>query len=299
MKVIFEHQSNPSGAGFLVKEYIQTHFTSPYHFHDLYELILIKKSYGKLYAAKKIINFQDNDVYLFGPDFAHCFYNEKSFIEKGEKAHAIAIFFKKDFLGEGFFENAKYVKVNELLGKSTSGLHLTKTTPVIQELFSNITKQRGLDELITFLTLLSQISQLPQSSLGVINETQFVTKFTNKDSARLEPVINYVMENFREEVDSKTAAKLAHLSESAFCRYFKGRMEQTFSQFVNHVRVAHATNLLLTEEWDILRIYFESGFKNLSYFNRQFRHFTGQSPKEYRRSFYSKSENLVMDSRED
>lgn len=299
MKVIFEHQLHPGGLGVLVKEYIQTYFTSPFHFHDLYELIWIKKSYGKLYAGKNIVNFQEGDVFLFGPGFGHCFYNEKTFIEHGEKAHAIAIFFKPDFLGDGFFDNPAYIKVKDILKKSGFGLQIHPSTATISDLFNAIVKQEGMDELITFLRLLNEISRLPHSTVKVLNETQSVMKLTNKDSARLEPVLKYVIENFRHKLDVKTAASLICLNEAAFCRYFKRRMEQTFSQFVNSVRITHATNLLLTEEWDVLRICYECGFENLSYFNRKFREITGRSPKEYRQSFSGANEALLMDNQPD
>lgn len=298
MKIIFEHQSHPSGLGLLIKEYVQPHFTSPFHFHDLYELIWIKKSYGKLYAGKTIMNFQDDDIFLFGPGFGHCFYNEKAFIDRGEKAHAVVLFFKGNLFGDGFFENTAYIKVKELLDKSLFGIHLQNAPHSIHKLFENITAQDGIGELITFLQLLNEVSCLPTSHVKVLNETQSAMKLTNKDSARLEPVLKYVIENFRDEIASKTAASLIHLNEAAFCRYFKRRMEQTFSQFVNSVRITHATNLLLTEEWDILRICYECGFKNLSYFNRQFREIVGKSPREYRNAFRGNN-SLVMDSQPD
>lgn len=299
MKIIFEHQHPPGGLGYLVKEYVQTNFTSPFHFHDLYELIWIKKSYGKLYAGKNLLNFNEGDIYIFGPGFGHCFYNEQSFIEKGEKAHAIAIFFPEDFLGQGFFDHTEFLRVKEILVKSGFGLKIEQPSPVIEQLFSDINNQVGMEKLITLMQLLHTISLLPAGRLKPINESQLAVKLTNKDSNRLDPVIKYVMENFMNEVESSNAAKLVHLNDAAFCRYFKRRTEQTFSQFVNNVRITHSTNLLLSKDWDILRICYESGFSNLSYFNRQFREITGQSPKEYRSSFQNKVENLVMDTKED
>lgn len=299
MKVVFEHQSHPSGLGFLVKEYVQNYFTSPFHFHDLYELILIKKSYGKLYAGKKIINFREGDIFLFGPGFGHCFYNEKSFIASGEKAHAIAVFFREDFLGKGFFDNANYIKVKELLAKSTYGVQIKQDKSILEQIFVKMVDQKGMDELISFLRMLNYVSSLNSSELEVMNETQSALKLTTRDSTRLEPVMKYVIENFKDELDSKKAAELSHMNEAAFCRYFKRRMEQTFSQFVNSVRIAHATNLLLTEDWDVLRICYESGYKNLSYFNRQFRLITGMSPREYRMAFKGTDDTLVMDNQDD
>lgn len=298
MKVIFEHQSHPSGLGFLVKEYVQDYFTSPFHFHDLYELILIRKSYGKLYAGKRIMNFQDGDIFLFGPGFGHCFYNEQSFIDSGEKAHALVVFFREDFLGPGFFDNSGYIKVKELMEKSANGIQVRQTEE-LSVLFGRLVTQHGMDELITFLRMLHHISSMNTGNLAIMNESQSLMKLTNRDSERLEPVMKYVIGNFKEELDSKKAAELMHLNEASFCRYFKRRMEQTFSQFVNEVRITHATSLLVTEQWDILRICYECGYKNLSYFNRQFRQITGHSPKEYRLAFKGAEENLVMDSRED
>ncbi len=299
MKVIFEHQSDPSGLGFLVKEYVQTYFTSPFHFHDLYELIFIKKSHGKLYAGRKIMNFQEGDIFLFGPGFGHCFYNETSFISSGEKAHAVAIFFREDFLGSGFFDHVNYIKVKDLLGKSAHGVQLKQNNEEIYRLFDKITDQQGLNELISFLRMLNHISSLSNEQLEVMNEVHSVIKLTSRDSTRLEPVMKYVIENFKEDLDSKKAAELMHLNEAAFCRYFKRRMEQTFSQFVNHVRITHATSLLLTGDWDVLRICYECGYKNLSYFNRQFREITGYSPREYRQVLKGTDQSLVMGTAED
>src|SRR3546814_1881120 len=97
------------------------YFTSPYHFHDAYELIIIPNSQGKLYAGTKILNFTDGEVFLFGPGLAHCFLNDRSFKEKGETAHAIVVFFKEDFLGEGFFENAELANISSLLQAQSMG----------------------------------------------------------------------------------------------------------------------------------------------------------------------------------
>lgn len=294
MRLIFEQHTDLSGSGLIVKENIQDYFTSPFHFHDLYEILWVKKSYGKLYAGKKTMNFQDDDIFIFGPNFGHCLYNEKSFIEKGDKAHAVIIFFKEDLLGESFFSNPLYLKSKSLLEKSSFGLQILKGTPAVYQLFDTIIHKKGMDELITFLQLLNELANLPKEHYNILNKTQSKLKLTNKDSVRLEPVIKYVMENFRNELDSKIAAKIIHLNHAAFCRFFKKRMDQTFSQFVNSVRITHATSLLLTEDWDVLRICYECGFKNLSYFNRQFREITMQSPKAYRYTFRGSDDSLIM-----
>ncbi len=298
MKSIFEHQLPLSGMGFLVKEYLQPHFTSPFHFHDLYELTLIQKSYGKLYAGRKVMNFNDYDVYMFGPGFAHCFYNEKSFISSGETAHAIVIFFKGDFLGENLLLSEEMINIRELLQKAAFGIKVNQSDALMRSLFTKVTQEKGLDSLLTFLKLLNLLSK-QKANLSLISPGISKYALTDADSEKLEPVFKYVIENFKEDLTSKYAASLACLNETSFCRYFKHRTEQTFSQFVNRVRITHATSLLLEEEWDISRVCYECGFRNLSYFNRQFKTLIGQSPIAYRKAFQHDDDKLIIRSEKD
>lgn len=294
MRVVFEHQSSPFGIDLLVKEYIQPYFTSPFHFHDRYELIYIKRSFGKLYAGKTVLNFKEGDVFLFGPEFGHAFYNEKDFIKRGEKAEAIVVFFKHNLLGDEFFESEDLSDINNLLKKSSLGLTIKNGTAKMSSLFNDIKGQKGLDKLISFLKLIKEVSLHPIDDIDIINNYNSNFKITNKDSIRLEPVISYVMNNFNNELDSKEAAVLIHMSHSAFCRYFKSRTEQTFSQFVNNVRISHAASLLINKDWDILRVCYECGYKNLSYFNRMFRDCFGMNPSEYRSSIKKVNKVLMI-----
>lgn len=292
MKSIFEYQTLSSNMGFIVKEYHQHHFTSPFHFHDVYELAFIGKSYGKLYAGNNVINFADNDIFLFGPGFPHCFYNDKSFISTREIAHAIVVFFKEDFLGKEFFLKKELSATKELMQKSAFGIKLNKCDEDLKSLLKEITKRKDLDALIILLQLLSRISK--QNKTAYLINTE-ITKFTltDSDSTKLESVIKYVIENFKDELHTKVAASLACLNEAAFCRYFKRRTEQTFSQFVNRVRITHAIHLLAFEEWSISNICFECGFQNISYFNRQFKYITGQTPLLYRKSLLYPEEDFT------
>lgn len=266
---------------FVVKEYLQPHFTSPYHFHDAYELIIIPNSQGKLYAGTKILNFTDGEVFLFGPGLAHCFLNDRSFKEKGETAHAIVIFFKQDFLGEGFFENAELANIRSLLQASSMGIKLNRTDPQLAKSFHRITQSKGMDALLLLLQMLHRLSTFREHVISIDSVIPKV-KYERTDAERLEKVIRYVIDHFKDEPDSKEAASIACMNEAAFCRYFKRRTEKTFSQFVNYVRVTHATDLLSKENWSIASICYECGYKNVSYFNRQFKNIMGVTPMEYR-----------------
>lgn len=293
MKSIFQHHSSGADASFVVKEYCQRHFTSPFHFHDMYEIILIARSYGKLYAGNKVMNFNENEVYLFGPGLAHCFYNDQSFIDKNEIAHAIVVFFKEDFMGRDFFDRPELSKIRKLLHQSQHGIKVHNADASLGNLFPCLTREKGMPALILLFQLLELLSAQDKTAVSLINSSPKNAWFTDSDSVKLEQVFNYVIENFREEVNIKEAASLACLNEAAFCRYFKRRTEKTFSEFVNHVRITHATRLLQDKDWSIASICYECGYKNLSYFNRVFRDIMGNTPFEYRKSFRPLQETIV------
>jgi len=284
MKMIHQQINSPADASFMVRQYFQTHFTAPFHFHHEYELILIAKSYGKLYAGNRVVNFTDGDVYLFGPGFAHCFYNDKSFIESKQTAHAIVIQFKEEFLGKYFFDSAELRKIKNLLSLSRSGIKINKPSNELVSFFHRLTESTGMPSLIQLLQLLDIISNQKKNNTSLITAGP-QNVFNDYGDGKIEQVFKYVLENFKTEVESTTAASIACMNDAAFCRYFKRRTRKTFSQFVNEVRITHATRLLMNNDSTITNVCFESGFNNISYFNRQFKAIIGKAPFEYRKAF--------------
>jgi len=293
MKSVFQYNSSNNESCFITQEFVQEHFTSPFHFHDSYELILIAKSYGKLYGGNKILNFSDGEVFLFSPGFPHCFYNDRSFKSSEEgMAHAIVLFFKEDFLGKEFFNRTEFEEIKNMLHRSKAGIKVQQSDEYMRSLFHGIVKQTKMDSLILLLQLLHTIS-IQKNNLTLINTVIQDAATIYDDATKLESVFKYIIENFKEDLNSKYAASLACLNEAAFCRYFKRRTGKTFSQFVNYVRITHSKGLLKEKDLDITTICFESGFKNISYFNRQFKNIAGKTPAEYRKN-HKLEKNLVI-----
>ncbi len=51
-------------------------------------------------------------------------------------------------------------------------------------------------------------------------------------------------------------ASLANFATPAFCRYFKQRVNKTFIQFLNEIKVGHACRLLINEDLSVADISF-------------------------------------------
>jgi AraC-like DNA-binding protein len=76
------------------------------------------------------------------------------------------------------------------------------------------------------------------------------------------------------------------MTESAFSRYFKSRMNKTFSEFLMDVRLAQACKLLHEMDRNISDIAMECGFQTLSHFNRHFKEKMGVTPIQYKKDFW-------------
>ena len=76
------------------------------------------------------------------------------------------------------------------------------------------------------------------------------------------------------------------MTQTSFSRYFKTRMNTSFSEFVKEVRINFACKRLEDESQQIESISYESGFPSLTNFNKQFKQVTGKTPKEYRQEYF-------------
>ena len=97
----------------------------------------------------------------------------------------------------------------------------------------------------------------------------------------VQSVTEYVSENYS-TATAKAAADYCNLSYSYFSRSFKRVMNQSFTEYLNYVRITKAEQLLSTTDKSISEIADEVGFSTASYFIEQFKKYKQKSPKQYR-----------------
>jgi transcriptional regulator GlxA family with amidase domain len=96
---------------------------------------------------------------------------------------------------------------------------------------------------------------------------------------------DYLMKNYRDEVNLSSLASLVNMAEGPLCRFFKLNMGLTIFEYLNKIKVEFACKLLMNEELSFTEVCFDSGFNKLSHFNKQFKKSIGAAPSEYRRKF--------------
>lgn len=100
---------------------------------------------------------------------------------------------------------------------------------------------------------------------------------------KLKLVTKYVELHYAKKITIEEIASVAGFSESHFMKYFKNACGVSFIEYLNDYRLTMAARMLLAGDEAILIVAEESGYDNLSYFNRCFKKKYGKTPREYRK----------------
>lgn len=111
----------------------------------------------------------------------------------------------------------------------------------------------------------------------------------------MRPALLYIKEHFREPVSIQQLADSVHLSQSYFMNQFRQCVGFSASEYISQYRINYACKQIADTTSSISEIAFESGFRNLSNFNRHFMRIVGCTPMAYRKK--SRTQRMVMSQR--
>ncbi len=287
MKATYEQLTEQINNSFLYRQFSLPEFSAPYHFHPELELTLIKKSKGTRFVGRQIATFEAGDLVLLGANLPHCWLNtEGGHHPNTDAAQSIVIQFKEDFMGDGFKLIPEMVLINQLFKKAQSGILIKgKTRELVHQKMQLIAKLNPFYQLINLLEILYLIAI--SEDIELIDAQFSSYSLSPIETERFQKVYAYIIENYTQDIDLESVATIAYLTPTAFCRYFKKMTRKTLIEVITEFRIKHACQLLNTTDKAVANICFESGFGNISYFNKEFKKAIGYSPLNYRKLFFS------------
>lgn len=101
---------------------------------------------------------------------------------------------------------------------------------------------------------------------------------------QLEEAFELIHNHYDEELTIGDLAKSVHLSVAQFIRIFKACTGMTPFSYLNRYRIMKSCSLLSNTDKSISDIALMCGFRNLSYFNREFKKIMVVTPSRYRRT---------------
>lgn len=255
----------------------------PAHWHDEMEIIYIKK--GQALVTVDFEQFQAcaRSILFILPGQIHSI--EQSENQSTEYEN---ILFKTDMLLSRKTDACNRCYFLPLLdGSLQIPTHFTPQMPHYAEIASCID---GADEICK--TTPEAYPLAIKGQLYLMFFTLFskctLKEMHHKDSKSLEKmkfIITYIEKNYMEKITIEDIAAELGLSQSHFMKFFKNTMGTTFTNYLNDYRLTLSARLLVSSDSSILDIAAESGFENLSYFNRLFKKRFGVTPREYRKLY--------------
>lgn len=260
-------------------------FTYPIHNHEVFELNFVEHAAG----VRRIVGdsnevIGDYDLVLItSPDLEHVWEQNTC---TSDDIREITVQFYLDLSDDGFLSRNPFHSLQKMLKEARKGLSfpMDAIMRVYQQLDTLSSVKDGFYAVMQFLTILYELSR--SEGARTLATSSYAKVEVESDSRRVLKVKNYIAKNYMDEIRLNTLADIAGMSPSAFSRFFKLHTGRNLSDYIIEMRLGYASRMLVDTARSIAEISFQSGFNNLSNFNRIFKKKKGCSPSEFRENYH-------------
>jgi len=167
-----------------------------------------------------------------------------------------------------------------LLERARHGVEFFGMSERGREHWLSVKHSRGLARFAAFCDFLADLTRCTDYRL--LSNVQMQGKDDDAGLAQINVIVDRITGGLAEPLMASTVAAELGMSESRFSRFFRRATGNTFTDFVNLVRVNRACQLLMDTDRQVTRICYDVGFNNVANFNRRFREIKGMTPSEFR-----------------
>ncbi|HYE82628.1 MAG TPA: AraC family transcriptional regulator [Clostridia bacterium] len=235
------------------------------HNHDFYEIFFVQSGVCLHYKNNKLYSLPEKSVQFVFPEDIHCFSSDG----RGG-AVIVNIAFSKAFFQQFKSDFFNGIKDKEAFMPAIPNQNWSVIMDKLEWFSRSDARHSDLLQSILFdFIYLYEMYLAQQSDMGLVPSwLQNARKQMKKD------------ENL--SVGLKRLVEISGRSQEYVTRQMKKYYNQTPTQWINHMRLEKAKDLLLLTDMPVLEIIYESGFQNEAYFYSLFKKEYSQSPKAFR-----------------
>jgi len=255
-----------------------------WHYHQEYELSFITEGTGERIVGDSVEEFHPGDLIFIGPRIPHVWISEGTVRRQhtGRSLESVYLLFNEKVLPPGIIELPEFRAVNKALKYSERGLRIKgDTLNRASNLMLQMPYLDKMKRLMTFYEILHLIGN--SESFTHLASEDYVRSKKDTGNSRINTIHEYLMKNYREEINLEEIASLVHMAPASACRFFKSATSETIFGYLNKIKIDYACSLLINSELNVVDISYDCGFNNLSHFNKQFRKLLGMTPTQFRK----------------
>lgn len=294
MKPHIESVSNSNNFNWLVKEYnchvAKPQFQCPWHYHSEYELVLYRDPdgvfNGNCFVGDFIGPIEHNSLVLYGPGLPHMLVGS-SLGSKSKPLYSLIFWFTHAWVEQLIAAAPELHILKSLLRRSGHGLQFSpQSAERIYALLKNLSERAPHHQIMHLLEALSVLaddntaSEMSSSGYALGQSAQ-----NDEQHKRVESARRFIEKHFHRSIKIHDVCQALHMSESSAYRLFERHFNESFSEHLKSFRIGKACELLVNSQAPIALVAEQSGFTNLSNFNRQFKSVKGMTPRDFRVQF--------------
>lgn len=239
------------------------------HYHNYYELYYLEE--GARYHLMRDDTYFLNagEIILFSPHVMHRSYGLENMPFK-----RIVLYFERDEIDSENLREALDAGNGVYRPDRQAARQIHQILDTIIRIPARCARfqkdyQHTLLNVLMFTVILHAQKQEPEQS-GATN--------------RIHELINYIHTHYQEDLALADLSRLFYVSPYYLCRDFKRKTGSTLVQYINVTRIMNAQRQLMETDKTVTQISKDTGFSNLTHFNRIFKSVTGLSPSGYRKT---------------
>ncbi len=266
-----------------------THLDTAYpeHWHTALEIIVGERSHYKIEAEGVEYNIAPGEIMIMPGGVTHS-------LAPASDCNGYVYLLNLDFLD-------RIKSASRVMSLLSHPLYITeKNSPALYPAVSTLLRQMREDYFST-----NDLRELMVDARILMLMEVLIHHFFTDDTSdggridkrkehgdRFAEVINYINNNYTEELTVDEIAKRFGLSKFYFSRLFKQYSHYAFNDYISFRRIKAAELLLADQTLSITDVAFQSGFSSLSTFSRAFRDQKNCTPSEYRQVYVKHYDNF-------
>lgn len=270
-------------------DYPVTNAKCDWHFHAEFEIVVYRDPHniwdGKLVAGDKVCNKHHNAIFLFGPGLPHMTsWQANASRERPCSTHVLWL--NQQWL-ESLATNEPSLSIlSQLLDRAKYGLGFSKE--IGEEVFNLMDEAEHLpphQQFCRVITILLKLAEEEDRFRLSSTPFQFVVDSDDDKKDKIRKAQRYIEHYYTDPLPISALCHHLHMSESSVYRLFEQHFGESFATYLKRFRIGKACELLVTTQLPISVVAGQTGFANMSNFNRQFKESKGMTPSAFRQLF--------------
>jgi AraC-like DNA-binding protein/mannose-6-phosphate isomerase-like protein (cupin superfamily) len=260
-------------------------FVWHYHPNEIEIILPIVKIRTECLVGDYSNKITNENVFLIPPNVPHSFYNIQKEYKGQNNLAAYSIRFDCKLFQQlsPIITETKDLQI--FLNKSKGGLlFYGATAKKLKYHIHQLTSQNNdgsIDSVCMFLKIIEIMSTSEECK--TLSAKKYKHPSENKNQNRVNKIFNFLHENLENEITLHEISKTVNMSIPNLCFFFKQSTGKTIISYLNEIRITYASMMLIETDKTVLEIAYDSGYQNLSYFNRQFKKHKAMTPTQYRK----------------